>query len=145
MKVVFILKKLNKLILPADTRFAIDFINLYTYTHMLTRSCTPKWSGKDHLCVTWRKKDARCQVSGLLPDVTNMFLDRYFVPFRIQQWLLSCRALLISSSVNLRSYCHPCLFSSWDKDDRSGGCDCHSFGVVFISNTGTSSLCFFWC
>lgn len=52
------------------------------------------------------------KVSGVLPDVTSMFLDRSFVPFGIQQRfraVLSCRSLLTSSSINLRPGYHPLL------------------------------------
>lgn len=115
------------LILPADTHFVIDFFHLHTCTHMptSTRRCISKWSGKDHLCVTQRTKDAKCQVSGVLFDVTSMFLDRSFVPFRIQQQLQG-GALLQSLAYSIlgRVATH-CLFSSWDKDDRSGGCRLH--------------------
>lgn len=115
---IYFKKSLNKLVLPAFTGvFVTDVIHLHTRTHMPTSRSVSKWCGKD----------ARRQVSGVLPDVTSVILDRSFVPIRIQQplqggALQQSFAFSILRKSQARFPTARCLCPSW-AEGRSDGCD----------------------
>lgn len=84
-----------------------------------------RWSGQDCLCVAQRTEDARRQVSGVLPDVTSLILDRSFVPIRIQQLggaLQQSFAFSILHNSWARLPATRCPCSSRAEEGRSGGC-----------------------